>query len=439
MKKLMILTTMIFTLSLLSCNSTEPPINGKELTLKLEDVSCTEAWITLTTNLQLPANVTLKQNNQTRSTINLSTADTLLYINSLKPNTSYQYQVFSIPQSDRQNPAFSNELNITTMDTTSNNLSFESFTFGGQAGSCALYDVAIIDENNIWAVGEIYLLDSLGQPDPNAYNTVHWDGNQWELKRIKTNACGGVTYPPIKTIFAFSSNDILFAHIDGSISHYNGIEFKNDCSLIAQLNGSANKIWGNEDGIYVVGDNGFIAHRSTSGVWSKIESRTDLQFLDIYGTIDDKTGEKQILAVCTRNLPLDKGIYKIQGTTATEISSSPIQWELYALWFIADRHYYVIGNGIYEKKYLSEPSWKDNGFDVTHYATTGIGGNDLNDVFISGAFGEFLHFNGVAWKSYINETGKFSGSYGGIAVKNNLVVTVGYEGALAKILIGYRK
>ena len=54
------------------CNTTEPPVNGNGITLKLEDVSCTEAWITLkTTTLQLPETVTLKQDNQTRSTINL--------------------------------------------------------------------------------------------------------------------------------------------------------------------------------------------------------------------------------------------------------------------------------------------------------------------------------------------------------------------------------
>jgi hypothetical protein len=43
------------------CDSTEPPIEAHGLVLKLEDVSCTEAWIELSTiNLQLPATITLK-------------------------------------------------------------------------------------------------------------------------------------------------------------------------------------------------------------------------------------------------------------------------------------------------------------------------------------------------------------------------------------------
>ena len=69
------------------------------------------------------------------------------------------------------------------MDTTSHNFTFETFTFGGTAGSSILYDVAIINENDIWAVGEIYIADT-SINGYTTYNAVHWDGNQWELKRI---------------------------------------------------------------------------------------------------------------------------------------------------------------------------------------------------------------------------------------------------------------
>ncbi len=423
-----------------------PPVVEPTLGLELDDAHCTETWILLSTkDLLLPAELLLKQYNPNGDSIskkiNLNTKDTLLYIDSLYPNQTYRYQVSGIwyPKVDSQQVVTSNELTAATMDTTSSSFTFEMFTFGGEIGSSVLYDVAIINENNIWAVGDIWIKSDTTSTGYIKYNAVHWDGNSWDFKRLRTNSCGGVEYPPIKTILGFSADNILFAHIDGSITHFNGIEFINDCSLISQLNGSANKIWGlSKDDYYVVSGNGFIAHYNGIN-WTKIESGTKLDFHDIYGATDPKTGEQQILAVCSRNLPLDKGIYRIQGNTATQISSAPIQWELYALWFIPNRHYYVIGNGIYEKKYLSDTLWKDNRFDITNYATTEIRGNDLNDVFVSGAFGEFLHFNGFSWKSYINETGWFSGSYGSTAVKDNLVITVGYEGAQAKILMGYRQ
>jgi hypothetical protein len=64
-----------------------------------------------------------------------------------------------------------------------------------------------------------------------------------------------------------------------------------------------------------------------------------------------------------------------------------------------------------------------------------IRGNGINDIYSVGAFGETLHYNGVRWKSFIDETG-FDGGYGDIAVKNNVIVAVGYEGQLAKVMIG---
>ncbi len=257
------------------------------------------------------------------------------------------------------------------------------------------------------------------------YNAVHWDGNEWELVRIKTNACGGVEYPPIQTIFAFTADDILFAHIDGSITYYNGIEFINDCSLITQLNGSANRIWGvSKNDFYVVSGNGFIAHYNGQS-WQRIESGTNLQFLDIYGATDPKTGRQQILAVCARNYPLGKAIYQIEGNTTTEISSYPIQWELWGVWFIPNSHYYVVGAGIYEKKNLSDTTWKNKPLDITTFFTTSIRGNEINDIIGVGAFGDFVHFNGVNWKNDYEEPLLSNGSYAKVTVKGNLIVAVG--------------
>ena len=163
---------LILSLLLLNnCNSVEPP-SGLEINLKLEDVSCTEAWITLSSNIKLPATIELKQNTQVIKTINLNSPDSLLYINSLQANTAYTFEA-----SNSGNNVSSNNLQVTTIAATSHDFTFETFTFGGDAGSCALYDVAIINENNIIAVGEIYLLDSLGQPDPQAYGVAIWEAS----------------------------------------------------------------------------------------------------------------------------------------------------------------------------------------------------------------------------------------------------------------------
>ena len=105
---------------------------------------------------------------------------------------------------------------------------------------------------------------------------------------------------------------------------------------------------------------------------------------------------------------------------------------------MSNRHYYVVGSGIYEKTNLSINSWKDNGFSITHYATTSVRGNNINDIFTVGAFGEILHYNGFRWKSYLPELGTFSGSYGSLDIKENLVTITGFESSKAKITIGHR-
>src|SRR5690606_31221708 len=434
MKKKMITGIIVLTVATLTCNTTDPPLEP-ELKLELEDVSCTEAWITLTTtNLQLPTTLELKLDNQTRSIINLIKSDTLLYIDSLLPNNNYRFH--SVIQSSNHT---SNEISVTTLDTTSHNFTFETWTFG-DIGSSVLFDVAIISEDNIWCVGEINIADT-SVNGYTTYNAVHWNGSEWQLKRIFfPTVCGSsnLTSYPAKAIFVFDNDEVWITSSGDKIAILKNGEQINKFCLPSNVSMSINKIWGkSSNDLYVVGNNGSIAHYNGTQ-WTIIESWTELHFLDIYGATDPKSGEQQILVVGTRDLPLRQGIFSIKENTATQISSYPIQWGLYSVWFIPNRHYYAIGDGIYEKVFLSDSLWKNKPLDITSYGTSRIRGNGLNDVFAVGAFGECLHFNGVTWKSYINETGWFNGAFFSVYSKNNLIVAVGYESAQAKIMLGRR-
>jgi len=91
------LLVLLILLCTTSCNTVDPPPDKTVLTLTLEDVSCTEAWVTLTTNnLQLPATLNLLKDNTITKTISLQTADTLLYLDSLLPNQTYNFQTSGI-------------------------------------------------------------------------------------------------------------------------------------------------------------------------------------------------------------------------------------------------------------------------------------------------------------------------------------------------------
>jgi hypothetical protein len=287
-------------------------------------------------------------------------------------------------------------------------------------------------------VGKIYA-DSAQPWLP--YNAVHWDGQRWEVKRIKTLACGGVDYPPIIAIFAFSSNDILFAHMDGSITQYDGNNFVNDCSLIYQLNGSVNKMWGvSRNDLFVISGNGFIAHYNDSS-WQKIESGTDLPIQDIWGAMNKKTGDYEILCVASDKYHnIGKKLLAINNQSIDTVNDSGLSWGLSSVWFVPGRQYYITGAGIYPKSNIDSPNpWvRYSSGTVTSYFTNRIRGTALNDVVAAGAFGEIVHFNGVTWQNYLTETQLNPGAFYGLDIKNNIIVAVGEYGSQAVVAIGIR-
>jgi hypothetical protein len=432
MKKLILLLAL--TTLIISCNTTEPP-NGEKptLTLKLEDASCTEAWIELTTaNLQLPTNITLKQDGETRETINIITTDTLLCIDSLLPNTNYRYQASSI-----QNPATSNELSVTTLDTTSHNFTFETFTFGGTAGSSILYDVAIVGEE-IWAVGEIYVADT-SINGYTMYNAVYWDGSEWELKRITVNFRGNLITPPLYGIYAFSTTDIWFSsgvpiHGDGS----NWIQYHLfDMGILNQNDGYLTKVWGTSSSdLYFVGTLGTIAHYNGQS-WMGIESGTDLHLYDIYGDYSGIDNDYEILvAAANRSISPEKQILKISNTnTVTPLVTEGIPHSIVGIWFKADKKYYVCGSGLFKKNDIqTSEAWE--GLTVSNVYLESINGDELNDIMICGSFGELQHYNGISWRAY--EDMPVGSVLLSVKIMNNIAVTVGINNPRAFISFGRR-
>ena len=424
------------------CDTTETPPDNRKLTLAFEDASCAEVWIKLTTeNLQLPAELNLTttdtDGNLKSQILNLKTQDSLLYLDSLLPNNTYKLKASSI-----QNPVSSNELSVTTMDTTNHNFNWQKFTFGVGASSI-FSDVAIIDENNIYAVGEIYLNDSIGQPDPTRYNLAVWNGSNWSIKRVPYYFQGQPYYNPIQTIFAFGISDIWFA--GNGVIHWNGNQY-NPISIPSSVWGpyQINKIWGiSSSNLYMVGNNGKIAHYK-NGNWSGIESVIDLSIHDVNGFTNQFTGKPEILSVADDpNFLEEVQVISITENNTTQLLDNiGLGIAISSIWFSPVIRYYIVGNGLYEKTYKDTLVWKDlnSNMNITTYFMESIRGNALNDILVTGAFGEVLHFNGIRWKSLKNsETTLNNGSYFRVAVKGDIVAAAGYDGSQAVILIGHHQ
>lgn len=82
----------------------------------------------------------------------------------------------------------------------------------------------------------------------------------------------------IHSVFAINENDIWF----DPWFHWNGQNFQELPIDPIFIGVGVNRMWGNSDEIYVVGNNGFIAHRNSNGQsWQQISSGTELPLIDI--------------------------------------------------------------------------------------------------------------------------------------------------------------
>lgn len=439
------LLSLILCIFLLSCETEvvpppPPPDPVPTIGLIVEDTGVTEMWLRVSmSQTAWERGFTLVRDGVPIDTAILLTADSVFVDEGILPNQQYTYQAFRI--SDSEILDSTDKVQATTMDTTSHEFTWEMFEFGDHSSS-VLYDVAIIDENNIWAVGEIYLNDSTGQGDPDSYNVMRWDGSSWEILRLGFPICDangneqGTSSITGTAIFVFSESDIWISS-GGSLLHWDGRQYERICMSIGYQKRNITTLWGTDGDLYWGGTNGYLAYNGGSG-WQQVATGTTLDINDIYGAVDTQTSETEILAVAAQPfVSADRRILRIAGATVETVSDSGIPWSLRTTWFKTDRRYFVAGDGTYSKRSLQtvEP-WTEA--DLSRYYLYKMRGSDINDVVASGSFGEVLHFNGVSWRSFHSVVGLSAGWYYSVAISGNLVVAVGSDGSRAIIAQGIR-
>jgi hypothetical protein len=402
--------------AVLTCNTIDPPL-ALELKLELEDVSCTEAWITLTiNNVQLPAEVVLYKNNTAQNNI-LCYGDTLLYIDSLLPNQTYKFHT-TIQSSSHT----SNEISVTTMDTTSHNFSWQVFEFG-DVGNCVFFDAAIINENSIWVVGDFTVSDS-SENGSTMYNAIHWNGSEWVFYRIMFYTICGQQHQnsyPARAIFAIDDETIIAASNSQVAYLKNGVQTKIEC-----IPATINKIWGTHtNNLYVVGNNGNIA-KYHNGNWSRIESGTTHNLLDI--TYSSTTGE---IFVYGRSLDNSKSILlKIKNDAVTKIWETGSNdydptWagQIMGIYCNNSDLFIITQKGIYREKIgLNFPAQKLS--PTSGWFTYKLTGTISNNLFTAGDRSKIMHYNGQSSAVVYDNISQVSPLYSAVA-KDKIIVAVG--------------
>ncbi|MCL4509895.1 MAG: hypothetical protein M1470_02345 [Bacteroidetes bacterium] len=326
-------------------------------------------------------------------------------------------------------------------DTTSNNFTFSTYTFGASnAGSSYLQDVAIINDTDIWAVGTVYLDSADGAPDPFPYNALHWDGKKWNLIKIMFPLCdqygnhNGSGPFSAKGIFAFSSDNIWIT-CAVSMVHWDGDNFQQMCMPLGYGERDLGKMWGVNGQLYLVGTNGFIA-RYTNGSWTKLESGTTEDIQDVWGGTDPTTGKEIALAtVSTVFYGGYSRLLRIRGNQADTVSTNGLSWSIRGVWFDS-KGYYVVGAELYYKSTLQDTSWQilPQSSRTTGYPEA-VRGNSWNDVVVVGDYGTFLHYNGSTWRDFTQELSLHNCNLLAVSMKGNLAVAVGTLGGEKAIAV----
>jgi hypothetical protein len=357
----------------------------------------------------------------------MSRKDTVVYDAGLAPNTSYIWK--AINRSSRRDK--NKERQATTLPTTSSDFIWQTFSFGEHSSS-TLYGVSIIDENDIWAVGEIHMNDSTGQTDDDAFNAAHWNGEEWELIKLQfytfCNQSSTGSYRAT-SVLAFSESDIWASSLS-QVTRFDRVEQKvTEC-----IPTSVNKLWGtNNTNVYAVGNNSIISHYDGE-TWQKIETGTELDIEDIYGN-----EQQGVVAVASKLFESsDNAILKInENSTADLLSNEGITGAIEGIWFDESGVSYIVGAGMYRKSnVVASENWRSFRHGISDNYMFGIDANGLNDIMVSGDTGELLHFNGAGWTSYKNG---FRGYLYAVDIYGNLAVAVGFDGGKAIITMGTRE
>ncbi len=311
-------------------------------------------------------------------------------------------------------------------DTTNHEFEWRVDTIGSYG---YLYDVAIINENNIWVVGEFYT------PDPDSsYNGTGWkrqNAAQWTNgKWIYHNILGGV---PLKTIWVFNEADIWVS--SGLPIHFDGNEWKLYHIQKMGVDASAEfSIWGSSSkNMYFGGGRGDLVHYD-GDTFKKVEMPTDEPIKDIWGLVDSKGRETVYCVVTIQWHDGDRKIFELDGRNSPEEALNyPGDAGLRSIWFDDNSPVYVGGAGLYSQDGENEP-WIE--MPLKNNWVYSVRGNHKYDIFVVG-YQLLYHYNGVDWHEFTNvpDDLNMKEKFKKVALKNNTVAIVERWG---RVLIGVR-
>jgi len=410
----------------MSCRECPTEQPDYDIYLSAEDVFSTSVVLSVT----LPDSgdvsaFALDRDDSTVATYTCQDDDTLIINEGLTPDTDYIYRVRFLK--DGKTKSESDPVSVHTMDTTSHDFIWEIDTLGNYGSY--LKDAWIVDENNIWVVGNI-------ETDSGEYNAARWNGIEWELMGIYSNTLD------LYSIWYFSENDIWVTDYCSPI-HWDGTTW----TLYHLQNMgldvcSGFGIWGtSSSNMYFVGLNGSIVHYDGS-TFTKMESNTNIKLLNIHGTED---GEYVFIVGWDdsgKSIALQLHEGKVKTLYAAEHFVPDSNYGMVQSVAVIDNAaYFGTRAGLWKYKYLTEKSYlfetTPDGFEYLSIRDSRA--NSVNDIMFMDLWFTTFHFNGDTWyedRSVLDIYGEWNIYAHGGDFKDDLVVLVGYCNGGSHAIVG---
>jgi hypothetical protein len=314
------------------------------------------------------------------------------------------------------------------VDSTSHTVVWRTDTIG-IGGFTTIRDISVIDQNDIWAAGEIYMRDSLGRLDSTMYNALHWDGIRWSPLRLAVLFNESYILAQSNAVIAFSHDDVWLV-CGGAPEHWDGSELR-----AVDLTGLApgqrvRRMWGaTSTDFYLAGTPGKLSRRNGSS-FTNIPTDVISQFCDITG----RGNEVFISSYVYGNQILPSGLFRYDGTQLSFVGPDPSDTSdfralanAFGIWMSPSGTLWALGESYVFRPLISHE--RIPGINPGKSILRGIRGSADNDVWIAGEDGIVLHYNGATWRQYHPaELGTPPGyiQYNAVSVKGNIVAIGGW-------------
>lgn len=286
------------------------------------------------------------------------------------------------------------------LDTTSHDISWTIDTLG-LPGS-RLNEVSIVNEEDMWVVGEILMLDpdsSFNGTGIEHFNAARWDGSKWTFLHIVHGAM------ELYDIIYFAPDDIWVT--SGLPIHWDGNEWYSfnlwNMGVLGNGEGSVYHMWASSPGnIWFAGYHGAIVHYDGQA-FQKFETLVDLRLNDIFGKDenniwavgnDSRIGKSIILS-------FDGNVWsKKKDYTYNQSENIQPRGPYRGIWSFSDSLYVVGGQGLWRESIITADGWLES-FPpriLPSGMTLKLFGSGYNDIFHLGQCNTINHYNGETWE-----------------------------------------